>query len=119
MILFSGFGAGTFLAGLLSDYYGRRTAIMLQSQLLFGVGILATVMPNYTTFVLLWFVTGTKRISILSLLVKLTMIFTIYVTGMAAIGVYTVCFVWAMESVAGRYKTYVGVFMNYIWATGM
>ena len=38
--------------------------------------------------------------------------------GVAAIGVYTVCFVWAMESVSGRWKTFVGMGMNYAWPIG-
>lgn len=38
--------------------------------------------------------------------------------GIAAIGVFTVCFVWAMESVSGRWKTFVGMTMNYAWPIG-
>ena len=38
--------------------------------------------------------------------------------GVAAIGVYTVCFVWAMESVSGRWKTFVGMGMNFAWPIG-
>ena len=39
-------------------------------------------------------------------------------TGAAAIGVYTVCFVWAIESVSGRWKTFVAMGMNYAWPIG-
>ena len=35
--------------------------------------------------------------------------------GIAAIGVFTVCFVWAMESVSGKWKTIVGVTMAFSW----
>ena len=41
MTIFGGFAVGTFGAGWLSDAYGRKTAIILSSQLLFGAGILA------------------------------------------------------------------------------
>lgn len=92
MTLFAGFGAGTFGAGLISDNYGRKPAIVLMSQMLFGCGILASIMPNYISFVIVWFL-----------------------TGVAAIGVYTVGFVWAMESVSGRWKTFVGMTMNFSW----
>ena len=35
--------------------------------------------------------------------------------GIAAIGVFTVCFVWAMESVSGKWKTIIGVTMAFSW----
>ena len=38
--------------------------------------------------------------------------------GIAAMGTYTVCFVWAMESVSGRYKTFISTFMNFGWPIG-
>ncbi len=58
MIFFAGFATGTFCAGIISDRYGRKPAIVLMAQLLFGSGILATIMPNYISFVLVWFFTG-------------------------------------------------------------
>ena len=58
MIFFGGFAAGTFGAGLISDNYGRKPAIVLMAQLLFGCGILAATMPSYITFIILWFFTG-------------------------------------------------------------
>lgn len=95
MIFFGGFAAGTFGSGLISDNYGRKPAIVLMAQMLFGCGILAATMPTYISFVITWFF-----------------------TGVAAIGVYTVCFVWAMESVSGRWKTFVGMGMNFAWPIG-
>ena len=40
------------------------------------------------------------------------------ILGIAAMGTYTVCFVWAMESVSGRYKTFISTFMNFGWPIG-
>ena len=39
----------------------------------------------------------------------------LFVLGIAAMGTYTVCFVWAMESVSGRWKTFISTFMNFGW----
>ena len=58
MLFFAGFGTGTFASGLISDTYGRKTAIVLMAQMLFGFGILTATMPNYVTFVIFWFFTG-------------------------------------------------------------
>ena len=58
MVLFSGYAVGTILAGFVSDYMGRKAAIAFFSQLLFGTGIIATVMPNATGFIVVWFFVG-------------------------------------------------------------
>ena len=58
MVLFSGYAVGTTLAGFLSDYMGRKAAIAFFSQLLFGTGIIATVMPNVMGFTVVWFFVG-------------------------------------------------------------
>lgn len=58
MIFFGGFAAGTFSAGIISDNYGRKPAIVLMAQMLFGCGILAATMPTYISFVFVWFFTG-------------------------------------------------------------
>ena len=58
MVLFSGYAVGTILAGFVSDYMGRKAAIAFFSQLLFGTGIIATVMPNATGFIVMWFFVG-------------------------------------------------------------
>ena len=58
MIIFGGFAVGTFGAGWLSDAYGRKTAIILLSQLLFGAGILASTMTAFAGFLIFWFLTG-------------------------------------------------------------
>ena len=60
MTIFAGFAVGTFGAGWLSDSYGRKTAIILLSQLLFGAGILASTMTTFSGFLILWFLTGLK-----------------------------------------------------------
>lgn len=38
-----------------------------------------------------------------------------FISGIAAIGVYTVCFVWAMEAVSGKWKTVTGIMMACAW----
>ena len=58
IVIFSGYAVGTSLAGFLSDYMGRKAAIAFFSQLLFGTGIIATVMPNMTGFIIVWFFVG-------------------------------------------------------------
>ena len=58
MTIFGGFAVGTFGAGWLSDVYGRKTAIILLSQLLFGAGILASTMTAFAGFLIFWFLTG-------------------------------------------------------------
>ena len=58
VVIFSGYAVGTSLAGFLSDYIGRKAAIAFFSQLLFGTGIIATVMPDITGVIVVWFFVG-------------------------------------------------------------
>ena len=58
MLFFAGFAVGTFGAGLISDRYGRKSAIVLMAQLLFGCGILTATMSNIIGFTIMWFFTG-------------------------------------------------------------
>ena len=58
IVIFCGYAVGTSLAGFLSDYMGRKAAISFFSQLLFGTGIIATVMPTVTGFIIVWFFVG-------------------------------------------------------------
>ena len=58
MLFFAGFAVGTFGAGLISDRYGRKSAIVLMAQLLFGCGILTATMSNVVGFTIMWFFTG-------------------------------------------------------------
>ena len=58
VVIFSGYAVGTSLAGFLSDYIGRKAAIAFFSQLLFGTGIIATVMPDITGVIVIWFFVG-------------------------------------------------------------
>ena len=60
MIFFGGFAFGTFFAGLISDNYGRKHAIVLMAQLLFGCGLLASIMPTYVSFLIFWWATGNQ-----------------------------------------------------------
>lgn len=61
IVLFSGLAVGSSLAGFLSDYIGRKASIAFFSQVLFGTGIIATVMPNVTGFIIMWFFVGKHR----------------------------------------------------------
>ena len=58
MLFFAGFAVGTFGAGLISDRYGRKSAIILMAQLLFGCGILTATTSNVVAFSIMWFLTG-------------------------------------------------------------
>ena len=75
LCLFAGFALGTFAAGVVSDWFGRRLAITIFSQLLFAAGFLATVMPNVTAFAAVWFVVGEKICAIASSAVSLPNMF--------------------------------------------
>lgn len=65
MLFFAGFAVGTFGAGLISDRYGRKSAIILMAQLLFGCGILTASMGNMVGFTIMWFFTGSNNRGIL------------------------------------------------------
>ena len=71
MLFFAGFAVGTFGAGLISDRYGRKSAIVLMAQLLFGCGILTATMSNTVGFTIMWFFTGTRNTSLISLLISM------------------------------------------------
>ena len=58
VVIFSGYAVGSSLAGFLSDYMGRKAAMAFFSQLLFGTGIIATVMPTITGVIVVWFFVG-------------------------------------------------------------
>ena len=128
MLFFAGFAVGTFGAGLISDRYGRKSAIVLMAQLLFGCGILTATMSNVVGFTIMWFFTGNtccwklhpNTYDIIFVHVPDLLIFILHhsLLGIAAMGTYTVCFVWAMESVSGRYKTFISTFMNFGWPIG-
>ena len=54
MIFFSGFALGTFVAGIVSDIWGRKRAILVFSLLTLISGIVASLMPVFTAFVAVW-----------------------------------------------------------------
>ena len=58
IVVVSGYAVGTIIAGFLSDLMGRKAAMSFFSQLLFGTGIIATVMPNIAGFTVIWFFVG-------------------------------------------------------------
>ena len=96
IFLFSGFALGSFCSGLVSDRFGRKTAIWGASvgtfkeksetnfwssgQITMCVfGVITSFMPFYWGFVFTWWITGTM-----------------------AIACYTAAFVWTMEICAGE-----------------
>ena len=54
MIFFSGFGLGTFVAGLVSDKWGRKRAMLFFSVVTLVGGISTSFMPVFPAFVLSW-----------------------------------------------------------------
>ena len=58
IVVFSGYAVGTVVAGFLSDLVGRKAAMSFFAQLLFGTGIIATVMPNIAGLMVIWFFVG-------------------------------------------------------------
>ncbi|XP_023332421.1 organic cation transporter protein [Eurytemora carolleeae] len=92
MMFFGGFGIGTFVAGMVSDTFGRQKAICGFTALLLVSGVACSFMPSYTTFVGLWIV-----------------------VGIAAIANFTVAFVWVMELASGKWKILLGMGMQFTW----
>merc|ERR1719219_325591 len=92
LLLFTGFALGSFCSGLVSDRFGRKTAIWGASVIMLVFGLITAFVPWYPVFVFTWWVTGTM-----------------------AIACYTAAFVWTMEIAAGKYKTYISMSMNYSW----
>ena len=58
IVVFSGYAVGTIAAGFASDNMGRKAAMAFFAQLLFGTGIIATIMPNIAGFIANWFFVG-------------------------------------------------------------
>jgi len=94
LLLFTGFALGSFCSGLVSDRFGRKTAIWGASITMVVFGVITSFVPWYPLFVLTWWITGTM-----------------------AIACYTAAFVWTMEMCAGKWKIYIGMSMNYSWPT--
>jgi len=92
LLLFTGFALGSFCSGLVSDRFGRKTAIWASSWIMLIFGVITSFVPWFPLFVLTWWITGTM-----------------------AIACYTAAFVWTMEMAAGKWKIYIGMSMNYSW----
>ncbi|XP_023345766.1 solute carrier family 22 member 7 [Eurytemora carolleeae] len=92
LILFTGFALGSFASGLISDRFGRKTAIWYSSITMVVFGVITSFIPWYPVFVFTWWVTGTM-----------------------AIACYTAAFVWTMELATGKWKIILGMSMNYSW----
>ena len=94
ILIILGFALGSFCSGLVSDRFGRKTAIWGASVTMLVFGVITAFVPWYPLFVFTWWVTGTM-----------------------AIACYTAAFVWTMEIAAGKWKIYLGMSMNYSWPT--
>jgi len=92
MLFFGGFGVGTFVAGIVSDTYGRKRAIILFSLLLLVAGLSCSFVPNYPAFIVVWIL-----------------------VGIAAVANFTVAFVWVMELASGKWKILLGMGMQFTW----
>lgn len=92
MVFFSGFGLGTFVAGLVSDKWGRKRAMLFFSVLTLVSGISTSFMPVFPAFVLSW-----------------------WLLGIAAIANFTVAFVWTIELGSGKWKVILGMTMQFTW----
>ena len=78
IIFYSGFGVGTFLAGVVSDVWGRKISMLLFSLLTLISGMATSFMPSFSSFTILW-----------------------WLVGVSAIASFTVAFVWTIELAAG------------------
>ena len=78
IIFYSGFGVGTFLAGLVSDVWGRKISILLFSLLTLISGMVTSFMPSFSSFTIMW-----------------------WLVGVSAIASFTVAFVWSVELATG------------------
>jgi len=98
MIFFSGFAIGTFVAGIVSDIWGRKRAILVFSLLTLISGIVTSLMPVFPAFVAMW-----------------------WLVGIAAVANFTVAFVWTIELGSGKWKVIMGMAMQFTWpfARGM
>lgn len=95
MFFFSGFAVGTFVAGIVSDVFGRKRSIALFSLLMASSGIVTSFVPNFAAFVFLW-----------------------WLVGIAAIANFTVAFVWVAELCTGKWKVVLSMGMQFAWPTG-
>jgi len=95
IIFYSGFGVGTFLAGLVSDVWGRKISILLFSLLTLISGMVTSFMPSFSSFTIMW-----------------------WLVGVSAIASFTVAFVWSVELATGKWKVVYGVGMMFTWPVG-
>ena len=113
MVVFCGLGVGAIIAGFLSDFMGRRVAIMLFSQVLLGTGLIATVMPNIVGLIVTWFFVG-RYLTRQPLWPHFKLIKSASV-GVSSIAVYTVAIVWTMEMSFGIWKSILGFAFAFNW----
>lgn len=95
MVFFSGFAVGTFVAGLVSDIWGRKRSILLFSFLMMASGLATSFMPVFPSFIIMW-----------------------WLVGVAAVANFTVAFVWTIELAAGKWKVILGMAMQFTWPFG-
>ncbi len=110
-VFFAGMTMGTFVLGVVSDRFGRKSALLPSCLLTSLIGIMLPIAPSVEAFVLLRFVHGFFKI-----------------------GIFSVAFVWCMEVrvnirrfksakifagytkvIGGEWQTYVGMGLNFPW----
>jgi len=95
MVFFSGFAVGTFVAGIVSDIWGRKRSILLFSFLMLASGLATSFTPVFPAFVIMW-----------------------WLVGVAAVANFTVAFVWTIELASGKWKIILGMGMQFAWPFG-
>ena len=104
----SGMVSGNIICGILSDRFGRKSAISIFTQIVCGCGILASVTSTFEVFCLLWFFVGKEfKCTILLLPVRVS-----YHAGLGSTAVFNAGLIWTIEIVGGKWKSIGGILLS-------